>query len=63
MKASTLSSANASRASREIKLSLSELTEALARLSRGQVLAVCIALVCAIGTTDYLTDYEVSMAM
>jgi len=63
VKASTLSSANASRASREIKLSLSELTEALARLSRGQVLAVCIALVCAIGTTDYLTDYEVSMTL
>jgi C4-dicarboxylate-specific signal transduction histidine kinase len=63
VKASTLSSVNASRASRETRLSLSEITEQLSRLSRGQVLTVCIVLVCAIGTTDYLTDYEISMTL
>ena len=63
MKVSTLSAAGANAASRDVKLSLSELTAQLSRLSRPRLLALCLALVCAIGITDYLTDYEISMTL
>ncbi|MET0167814.1 MAG: ATP-binding protein [Vicinamibacterales bacterium] len=63
MKASTLSSVGASSPSRDVKLSLGELTEQLSRLSRPRILALCLSLVCTIGIADYLTDYEVSLTL
>jgi C4-dicarboxylate-specific signal transduction histidine kinase len=62
VKASTLSGARPN-PSRDVKLSLSELTEQLARLSSGKLLALCLALVAAIGLLDYVTDYEISMTL
>ncbi|MGZ8197366.1 MAG: ATP-binding protein [Burkholderiales bacterium] len=63
MKASTLSSVSANPASRDVNLSLGELTGQLDRLSRAQVLGLCLALVCVIAATDYLTNYEITMTL